>query len=401
MARPRRCWDDLPEDLAALIASRLPFFPDAVRMSAMCRSWRAGALQGLPRPHPPQLPWLLLPYRRVCEHPRRGVRVARFFCVADFLARRFKLPMDTGGARFFGSYPGGWIFIARGQSSGHILLNAHSHDRVELPDTTLPTAILPGPGAVLIQHRSTSRDLGVILLAATLSSSPVPRANCVAAAIVALVTPGFPRRIVIWRIGSQRISCCYDAKVDLEDVVFYNGQFHFITSGGHLLLVEPVFEEDGPLEQLQGVIQYHRFRGARFEYSHIKGRYLAVSRGELLMVVRLSLADQKLTSTFRVFQADFADGQWNELYGLDGRMIFVGRGSSRCYEAEHFGGWEGVYYHDECFGDVDMIHGVQEARRKYPSSDNGIWSGPPDNILTFVYRALAPSLYSCPVWFYP
>ncbi|CAN6318187.1 unnamed protein product [Urochloa humidicola] len=411
MARLRRCWDDLPQDLAALVATRLPFFADAIRMSAMCRSWRAGALQERPRPRPPQLPWLLLPYRRVCEHPPRGVRVAGFFCVEDFLTRRFKIPTDTGGARFFGSYPGGWLFVACGQTSGHTIFNLHNHHREKLPDAILSTELLPGPGAVVIQRPSAPTDVGVIMLAATLSCSPVPRQDCVAAAIIALlIPPDFPKRIAMWRMGSQQISCWFPQsdvdpqsdvgrRFDVEDLMFYNGRFHFLTSEGNLILCEPLFQKDAPLEQLQGAIEARQFVPVIFGRGHVKARYLVVSRGELLMVVRIAPTAEKPSCTFRIFQADVDEGRWNELYELDGRMLFVGRGSSRCYEAEHYSGWAGVYYHDECYNETSMIHGGKD--REYPTSDNGIWSGPPENVLTFVYRALAPSLYSSPVWFHP
>jgi hypothetical protein len=69
----------------------------------------------------------------------------------------------------------------------------------------------------------------------------------------------------------------------------------------------------------------------------VRARYLVVSRGELLMVVRLAAHHHVPTSSFKVFRmiiiepddngedADEYTRTWIELGELCGRMLFVGR----------------------------------------------------------------------------
>ncbi|RCV16474.1 hypothetical protein SETIT_3G141200v2 [Setaria italica] len=87
-----------------------------------------------------------------------------------------------------------------------------------------------------------------------------------------------------------------------------------------------------------------------------------------------------------------------QLPALDGRMLFVGRGCSRSFEAAHFrGSQEGVYFFDDesfhgaliCFGDGIL---------RYSCSSNGVWSGQPDHVRHW-FREQHTSTYSSPVWF--
>nr|TKV93444.1 hypothetical protein SEVIR_9G225900v2 [Setaria viridis] len=309
-------------------------------MSRQCRSWRVGVQQL--RPHPPQLPWLLLP-------------LGRFFCVEDYITRRFKVPLDMGGARFFGFYPGGWIFSAYGNSSRHEIFNLHNHERELLPDAIFSRTTFLAP--MLLDHPSTPMEVGIIMLAATFSCSPSPGDNCVAAAIVALkIPPYFPNRLALWLwVVAKSL-----------DVIFYRGCFYYLTREGHLLWCKPVFDEKALLDQLQGVISAQQFNPVPLGRQYVKGRYLVMSQDA-----------EKRTSRFRVFQADFAHMEWNEVQALQGCMIFISHGCSRSYKVENFTGCRflnSVYYNDDCFEHVPMIESGY--KKKYPSSDDVICSGP-------------------------
>uniref|UniRef100_J3M9X4 Uncharacterized protein n=1 Tax=Oryza brachyantha TaxID=4533 RepID=J3M9X4_ORYBR len=132
------------------------------------------------------------------------------------------------------------------------------------------------------------------------------------------------------------------------------------------------------------------------------------------MVVRFSPQPYYLqlpTTAFRVFQRKdswngggaAAEHSWSELPGLDGRMLFVGRGCSRSYEAAgNYPGYEGVYFLDDrSYHDTTILCG-KSAERQFPFSDNGKWSEEeePPRIEGFFPE---PSLsnYSPPVWILP
>jgi hypothetical protein len=148
----------------------------------------------------------------------------------------------------------------------------------------------------------------------------------------------------------------------------------------------------------------------------VRARYLVVSRGELLMVVRFAPDPELPTSAFKVFNAvgphlPEEDGNsslvwyrysWSELDSLGGRMLFVGRGCSRSYEtADYPGSKDGIYFVDDrsFYDEQIMFRGVDE--RQYPCSDTGKWTqGPPPNVERF-FPEQGPSNHSSPAWLLP
>ncbi|KAL6620720.1 hypothetical protein ACP70R_035859 [Stipagrostis hirtigluma subsp. patula] len=389
MAAP---WEDLPADLVANIASRLPCLADRHLMSRMYPAWRAAALL---RPLPPaQLPWLLIPYRSAAILPPHSAhRRASVFCALCDDTHRVRVPRVTGGARFFGSYQGGWVFLAHGQSCVHAIVNLRTGERVFLPDELVWEA---------------RPRLPMVIRVAALSAPPVPVEGCVAAAIVTIFDPSFlagPPHITFWRMGSQVASCT--RQFDAEDVLHHDGAFHVLSTLGNLLVCTPVLQQP-----LQMHMEFRRF-APLFQYrdQDIGARYLVECGGELLMAMRLSHRHQGLTSGFRVFRMthlqagggpeanlSLATYAWTEMPTLEGRMLFVGRGCSRSFEVNDFPGFqEGVYFLDDgSFHAVPMIscgHGP----RQYGCCNNGHWTGPPDHVRRrFLHQP--PSTYSSPVW---
>ncbi|RLN28808.1 uncharacterized protein C2845_PM05G29150 [Panicum miliaceum] len=368
----QRCWKDLLPELVAEVSNHLHCPVDQYRMSRVCPEWQKALL--LPRrPH--------LPFHPV----------------------RFR--GETGVARFIGAYDGGWMFVASKRTTEHRLINVtNGYGSISLPDR-------------MSLHLGETEAM--IIRAATLSSPPVVR-GCVAGAIV---TPPHPRStlgpayITFWRVGSRLASGSHEVVEGVEDVIYHQNAFHFLTKQKNLLICSPEFEEGTPVDQLRVEVKELRFQllvdeeneWPCIEDFYVAGRYLVESRGELLMVVRTrpgSGATRVPTSSFRVFQMmkvqitepGRADYCWNELLALDGRMLFVGRRCSRSFEAIDFpGSQEGVYFHDDQFGWTFMIWGYAYMMgQMYHCRDNGVCSVLPNAI-----RPLLPAGHSntsSPIW---
>ncbi|RLM58187.1 uncharacterized protein C2845_PM18G03890 [Panicum miliaceum] len=102
---------------------------------------------------------------------------------------------------------------------------------------------------------------------------------------------------------------------------------------------------------------------------------------------------------FPVAQYPFA---WSELHALDGRVLFVGHGCSRSYEARQYPPdfKDGIYFLDDGeFYDAAVIFGIGNGnQRRYPCSDNGKWS---DGHVQRCFPRPDPSDHSAPVWLLP
>jgi hypothetical protein len=87
---------------------------------------------------------------------------------------------------------------------------------------------------------------------------------------------------------------------DVEDVVYHRRAFHLITRGGHIVVSKPTVLHNGDL----GADQAWRFflPSGRSDDQFVRARYLVVSRGELLMVVRFTPQPNQPTSEFKVFR---------------------------------------------------------------------------------------------------
>ncbi|CAL5060619.1 unnamed protein product [Urochloa decumbens] len=402
---------NLPDDILLSILSRIPCKADRARMSIVCKAWRA-VLVRLKAPRPRPLPWLLLPT------PLLGGSTRVACALSGFRVHHY-LTIIPLGARCFGSHDGAWLFLSCGESKkrSHLLLDARSSRTRDLPGEILRWN---DPDA----HR-------MVILAATLSSSP-DDPNCVVAAIVAAsrdpdsapgAVPPFPpvqRCAAFWRMGWPRaIEIPLDASQavpSVEDVVYHDGAFRFLlTHGDHILVCTPTMGHAGNLMTDWELVRFHP--GGRIYDEHfIRARYLIESRRGLLLVVRFT-ADQTQpwTSMFKVFlaierkttpdvdtNADFPLAKypwsWSELDTLGGRMLFIGYGCSRSYESDQYPGFkDGIYFSDDSkFYDEAMIFGNNVMT--YPCSDNGKWS---EGHVERCFPKPDPSDYSAPVWLLP
>uniref|UniRef100_A0ACD5YAH7 Uncharacterized protein n=1 Tax=Avena sativa TaxID=4498 RepID=A0ACD5YAH7_AVESA len=177
-------WKDLPTDLLAEIDRRLPCFVDRFYMSWACHDWWFVVQRP---PSPRQLPWLLLPDPTTMPlHllPGSGnTRRVSFYCLlCNTDTHNIRIRHAIGGARFFGSYDGGWLLLAHGQTNGHTVLNLHTDRCLFLPDYAI--CVQEPVGRVVLPPAVVS----ITILVATFSSTPRPTARCFGAGIVD--TPG-------------------------------------------------------------------------------------------------------------------------------------------------------------------------------------------------------------------
>ncbi|KAL6868121.1 hypothetical protein ACP4OV_014966 [Aristida adscensionis] len=366
--------------------------------------WRAALAATPPPPRP--LPWLLLPV------PGGGFRAS---CALSGGAFHDHITITLGlippGARFVGSHDGAWLFRVPPATRLHRLLNLRTGNVWALPRGFRP----------FNDDLRPSEDM--VILAATLSAPPGDR-DCVAAAIVAYWPPPPDpkkpapagnvflgrRRLVLWRMGAM-VALDFspgrrtEEEFEPEDVVYHDGAFRVLTRGGDILVHTPLLNPDG-VGLLGAPVVLRSFRPVSHHHLEVVlARYLVASRGEVLMVERLLDARHPTGHSFRVFrevgpQAHGGEYAWSELPALGGRILFVGHGCSRAYDAELYEGLEeGIYFHDDAtlYEEYKEI-GNADVRRTYTCNDNGRWSS---HRVTLCLARQEPSHYSPPVWLLP
>uniref|UniRef100_A0A0D9YFN4 KIB1-4 beta-propeller domain-containing protein n=1 Tax=Oryza glumipatula TaxID=40148 RepID=A0A0D9YFN4_9ORYZ len=319
-------WANLIGALVREIATRLPCKFDRVHFAAVCRSWRESLEQLAPLP------------RDYATHPA---------VVPDWV--RY--------ARYIGAYDDGWVFLSTAPPQGpqhHLLLDTYQFDRhINLPDA-------------FIEHH-TGALLPLSIVAAALSFYPDVDGRCVFAGIINVgpVPQGRPM-IAFWRIFDPVVPGLFSGPLnprrewDAVDVVHHHGAFHFLTQGEHIIVAKPEFHYWCPVPAMPQVDwEFRCFPSNRRGYNqqHVKARYLVKSREDLLMVVRCSPHPGQPTSAFKVFRmvpsqrARCRQYIWQRVPSLGGRMLFVGRGCSRSYEADHYpaGIAGGIYFFDDGF----------------------------------------------------
>ncbi|XP_052154375.1 uncharacterized protein LOC127772486 [Oryza glaberrima] len=427
--RPRRPWAAADDDVLYEVVRRIPCEIDRRRMSRICHSWRVALRRVRAPAPPPPLPWLLL--------PRAGGRPPTFSCaLSGFRTHPFLVPRGAHRAHYFGSYDGEWVFLAvdgqgnqaqeypRRVAQDHVLVNLNNFHYFNLPNRIRFGAVVVYPSPRHWYYRK------MAIVAATLSCKPTEQGCIVAGFLEYFPFPGHAEQhVAFWRIGDDMVLPPFwegmNREADwfrppMEDLIFYGGAFLFLDRGEHILACEerPVFQEYGV--ELVPVGMFFQPR-VHDKNETVLARYLVESRKNLLMVVKLTSGRQHLpTSAFRVFQKKkLNNGEedeplyngmfqfqyyWSELDKLEGRMLFVGRGCSRSYEAgdRYSGMEEGVYFLDDrSFRKPIMAFDRDADELPYRCSDNGKWSKSPSPHVDRCFPARGPSIDSPPVWILP
>ncbi|KAL6618754.1 hypothetical protein ACP70R_033893 [Stipagrostis hirtigluma subsp. patula] len=384
MAPPPPWADGLPAGVLDQVVRRVPCCVDRSGLKLVCRSWGAAVARLVPPPA--ALPWLLLP----------SGGSARAYCLLSDCCSHHQFHGGPAGGRCFGSYDGSCVFVAWDQPGAHRLFDLRARKAHVLPNLLRTRR----------HHPSTHHVDRMFILAATLSAPP-DDPNCVAAGIVAYQRDGagpLQRRIAFWRLGAE---VAFDHMLPrnlepaVEDVVFRGGAFHFLTRGEDIITCAPPFIQEG--DQLGGGATFLRFLPRdRSKDNYIRARYLAQSRGELMMILRFAPHPEMPTSAFKVFRVMLnhdGDRMWTELHSLGGRTLFVGRACSRCYETGEYPGFKDVVYFldDSSFYDDDILFRRADDRQ-YPCRDSGKWSNGPDPCAVLFFPDEGPSSYSSPAW---
>jgi hypothetical protein len=356
-------WEGVPDTILIRVSAFLRCRADRVHMACVNRHWHA-AVTGLRLGHPPplvrrvrppvppQLPWLIFP----------SIEEPTFYSPLGRRHHRLRgLPPDVRRARFCGSGAGGWLLLALNSRHEHALYNLNSDLRILLPqELEYPTGTV----------------LPLVVRAATLSDSTFR--------IAAIVLVGDGSTAAFWNVGRERWFSKGDLLgVTLQDVIFYGGGFFFITSHEDVIMFQPTESPDGNVDVAR--VDYFMEQREDDAACFVGGmgttrRYLAESRGRLLMVVRY-IYQETGTQMFRVFAFRIMDtvgnvemprATWDDLgRQLDGRMLFLGPGCSRSFEVAHYDGFQDqesmVFFLDESFDSAPLAG----SRRLYSFTDMG------------------------------
>jgi hypothetical protein len=184
------------------------------------------------------------------------------------------MPPYAFTARFIGSYPDGWLFVAFGHAVSYAVLNLSTRVKVKVANSLVWSAFPLGKP--------------MVLRAATLSGSPANKAACVVGAICTTVHPTYLCHtfLAFSRLGASFFSDVTD--VDVEDVIYAGQPFFCLARSGDVIVCTPEFNEASHPNYSLQVPQRHD------EDVRVKG-------GEIMMVARYASILSGLTSSFAMF----------------------------------------------------------------------------------------------------
>ncbi|KQJ93710.1 uncharacterized protein LOC112271515 [Brachypodium distachyon] len=387
MASAFETWASLNQDVLGRIFRSLPTLTDRVYASAVCKHWRFVAVQT--ENQPAELPWLLMPSTGRTFH-------FRVFGGSTHQENSEHVPV---GARFCGSFPGGWFVVQLHAPRGrYALLNVPSGNQIALPDN-MEAPVRSNSG---IQHSNLYPVLAIH--AAVLSAAPTPDGAYIVAALtsgktnVAFWRPGMahwspPLHTEVGRRASWADEMIPTATEDgfMEDVVHYRRGdfecFYVLTSTEFVYNYEPVITEDGALTMRRTCTAptARMFRGVGGAGAGSIARYLVVSGKDLLIVRRFaSLPVAPNVIRLHVVRLQDRQGARYTLNCWDmppGQLLFLGRGCSRAYttgvytkpggyiyflNAEKFPGSTTIGYHCSDTGRCDYRRLELEIQRVLP-----------------------------------
>ncbi|PUZ56098.1 hypothetical protein GQ55_5G268400 [Panicum hallii var. hallii] len=207
--------------------------------------------------------------------------------------------------------------------------------------------------------------------------------------VAAIVLVGNRSTAAFWSEGSESwfsTGALLDARP--QDAIYHGGAraFFFVTSREDVVSFRPTYGWNNNVNLAR--VDYDM--QPRGDYADDVGfleetglgtmrRYLVESRGRLLMVVRCFYYEGGRTEVIRVFEFHVkppaGNGQrpcatWKHLgTGLDGRMLFLGRGCSRSFEVARYNGFQEsmIYFLDDGLVSVPSV----DDRTLYSFTDMG------------------------------
>ncbi|KAM0826867.1 hypothetical protein ACQ4PT_068575 [Festuca glaucescens] len=314
-------WTNLHQDLLTRIFLLLSCITDRARFSAMCKHWRSFVLQ-----NPTLLPWLLMPSTAVTS-------CYRIF--GGFSDPRPSLADHPHGARFCGSFQGGWFVVALEQIRGHALLNLRSGERVQLPDRVR----LRDRFSMKVDDihlKDYTRKCPVFIRATTMSAAPPTGGGGGTAAYVVAALTTSQTNIVFWRPGMDFWSTMKtELRGDAQDLMFHDGWFYAVTPREELFRYKVSNHKDGAIKVRGHEITLSESWQAPLASGEIVARYLLPSAsGEDLLMVKRYIHPAKGTWRFQVFTLLQKESglACRRFYRMWGQVLFVGRGCSKAFD---------------------------------------------------------------------
>jgi hypothetical protein len=351
-------WADLPNKFLVRVMAFLSCRADRVHMAGVNRHWRAavtGRGRSPPPELPPQLPWLVFP---------STMPPTFYSMLGDRYHRLHGLPADVRASRYCGSGDDGWLIIAFPPPHGHALYNLNTRDRIRLP--------------AVIRSPSDNAELPLVVHAATLSASPSQGRYEVAAVAVVDDRP----TAAFWSPGHDSWFSTRDQLTVMpQDVIYiyFLGSFAFVFPGEQLVLFGVTYGADGDVTIGRANVMDLKQRSdygfdvrVMLDVVGTMKRYLVVSRGRLLMVVRYVYGNEMGTDFLRVFQLrPFVTATtvyrprwiWKNMRNPAGRMLLLGTGCSRSFEVARYDGFREceIYFLEESFLPVPVVDDDDDA----------------------------------------
>lgn len=232
-------WQELDQDLLGVIFQLLFSVNERASVSAVCGHWRDVAIQ-----NPPELPWIAMPSTEGTSVFQIREQSTEFFAEDHSEAAQ-----RCRGAKFCGSFPGGWFVISCREPPGNAVANLATGKVRPLPNLLR-----------VLENGADFSDHQMEIHWSAMSASTAEESQC----IIAAVTGGHTS-LAFWRSGmehwtppqSEAIQERVDWRnmvpgIQIEDILFHRdsanvGRFCVLTSNEQILWYTPVNGEDGAL----------------------------------------------------------------------------------------------------------------------------------------------------------
>ncbi|KAL7174395.1 hypothetical protein ACSBR2_033623 [Camellia fascicularis] len=372
---PLRDWSRLPDDVIALIISRINTVEDLIVFSAVCQSWRSVAVKEyLIRRI--QLPWLMLGENHSDE--TRG-----FFSIYTNKRYNVTLP-NMSGRRCWGSRYG-WLLVLEFNRQFY-LFNPLTRVRLDLP----PKPIFTGEFDHDDRNNRSASVPGFVRKACVFRDEPVQGTTQDQFMVVAI--GNVSGNLALARPGEQNWIQVRTPFGRIESAAWCNGKLFIVLGTGTLLCCER--DEFGRFEAKHFASQLENAR----LWDNIS---LVEYRGDLLLVFRYFSDENSKnwhkTKHFDVHKLDFETKEWIEMDDLGDCSLFIDADNSamalctlevenckrNCiYFVEKYWDKRSRYLGGHDMGVFNMVDGwiepyfISDASSLYVKHSNPIWVMP-------------------------
>lgn len=366
-----------PSPKLMLPSTAAAFSVEYAKISAVCWLWRPSEIQ-IQTPPETSSPNFLT----VFGNADKGARIdtppetssPTFLAVFgnNNGARILKEGIDyPSGARFIGSFPGGWVALALDGWRGHCLLNLSSGERLPLPDVVRTPVI--------------DVDCALGIKSLVLSAPPTTEGKYLVGAITSGAT-----NVAFWRSGLDRWCPPIPPRRELgelllsnsramlprdpvDDMLYSGGRFYVLYNDEQLVSYMEIRQDgdnDGVLTMMK--ISYY-FQPSDTPERVVMSRYLLECHDHIFMVRHfqdpvqfefLVLLEEGMVPPQTMY------AQWQRCSHMNGRVAFLHRGSSKCVDL----GGCALFLGKGCSRSIET--GMPDRVIIHPSYNNGGWFYP-------------------------